>query len=294
MDTGLGSKAYSIIEQGKIGLILSSKPADRRALIEEAAGITKYKARRRQTAAQARGRAAEPAPRERHRPRGREAAREPEAPGRARRGATARCARRCRASSASSSAGASWTCARRRESLTARIGAEGEREQAATIALESEEAQMEVRRTVALRGRGAPRRTSRTRLNELTLAVDRHQGRSGYCKEQIAETEARAAEARAGGGRAARRAWARWPSTWPRGARTRRAAARRAARPRRRRRAPPRPRVHEAAARAGARRRRSRRRRATRRSTVLGADGRAAERARVGVAATPSAPPPTC
>lgn len=50
MDTGLGSKAYSIIEQGKIGLILSSKPADRRALIEEAAGITKYKARRRQTA----------------------------------------------------------------------------------------------------------------------------------------------------------------------------------------------------------------------------------------------------
>ena len=31
MDTGLGSKAYSIIEQGKIGLILSSKPADRRA-----------------------------------------------------------------------------------------------------------------------------------------------------------------------------------------------------------------------------------------------------------------------
>jgi len=49
MDTGLGSKAYSIIEQGKIGQILSSKPADRRALIEEAAGITKYKARRRQT-----------------------------------------------------------------------------------------------------------------------------------------------------------------------------------------------------------------------------------------------------
>src|SRR5512147_1583473 len=49
MDTGLGSKAYSIIEQGKIGMILSTKPADRRALIEEAAGITKYKARRRQS-----------------------------------------------------------------------------------------------------------------------------------------------------------------------------------------------------------------------------------------------------
>src|SRR3954463_14059693 len=47
MDTGLGAKAYAIIEQGKIGLILSSRPADRRQLIEEAAGITKYKARRR-------------------------------------------------------------------------------------------------------------------------------------------------------------------------------------------------------------------------------------------------------
>jgi chromosome segregation protein len=49
MDTGLGSKAYSIIEQGKIGLILSSKPADRRASSRRPPGITKYKARRRQT-----------------------------------------------------------------------------------------------------------------------------------------------------------------------------------------------------------------------------------------------------
>ncbi|HMB81207.1 MAG TPA: AAA family ATPase, partial [Vicinamibacterales bacterium] len=47
MDTGLGAKNYSIIEQGKIGLILSSRPTDRRQLIEEAAGVTKYKARRR-------------------------------------------------------------------------------------------------------------------------------------------------------------------------------------------------------------------------------------------------------
>ncbi|MSO45595.1 MAG: chromosome segregation protein SMC [Acidobacteria bacterium] len=47
MDTGLGAKAYAIIEQGKIGLILSSRPTDRRQLIEEAAGITKYKSRRR-------------------------------------------------------------------------------------------------------------------------------------------------------------------------------------------------------------------------------------------------------
>jgi len=47
MDSGLGVKAYAVIEQGKIGQILSSRPAERRMLIEEAAGVTKYKARRR-------------------------------------------------------------------------------------------------------------------------------------------------------------------------------------------------------------------------------------------------------
>ena len=47
MDAGLGVKAYAVIEQGKIGQILSARPADRRQLIEEAAGVTKYKTRRR-------------------------------------------------------------------------------------------------------------------------------------------------------------------------------------------------------------------------------------------------------
>ncbi len=47
LGTGVGTRAYSIIEQGRIGLILNSKPEDRRAIIEEAAGITKYKARKR-------------------------------------------------------------------------------------------------------------------------------------------------------------------------------------------------------------------------------------------------------
>ena len=46
MDTGVGNKAYSIIEQGKIGTILHSKPEERRFLIEEAAGVTKFKARK--------------------------------------------------------------------------------------------------------------------------------------------------------------------------------------------------------------------------------------------------------
>jgi chromosome segregation protein len=46
MDTGVGKRAYSIIEQGKIGMILSAKPEDRRFLIEEAAGVTKFKSRK--------------------------------------------------------------------------------------------------------------------------------------------------------------------------------------------------------------------------------------------------------
>jgi chromosome segregation protein len=47
MDTGLGLRGYSMIEQGQIGMILSGKPQERRRLLEEAAGITRYKDRRR-------------------------------------------------------------------------------------------------------------------------------------------------------------------------------------------------------------------------------------------------------
>jgi chromosome segregation protein len=46
LDTGMGTRAYSFIQQGQIDLILSSKPKDRRILLEEAAGITRYKLRR--------------------------------------------------------------------------------------------------------------------------------------------------------------------------------------------------------------------------------------------------------
>ncbi|MBX3298154.1 MAG: chromosome segregation protein SMC [Acidobacteria bacterium] len=45
--TGLSGSHYAIIEQGRIGQILSSKPADRRGLIEEAAGISKFRTRQR-------------------------------------------------------------------------------------------------------------------------------------------------------------------------------------------------------------------------------------------------------
>jgi len=47
MDTGIGTNAYSMIGQGKISMVLSSKPDDRRFLFEEAAGIIKYKSRKR-------------------------------------------------------------------------------------------------------------------------------------------------------------------------------------------------------------------------------------------------------
>ncbi|PTY01395.1 chromosome segregation protein SMC [Verrucomicrobia bacterium LW23] len=48
MDTGIGRTAYSIMEQGKIDQILSSRPEDRRAIFEEAAGITKYKSQKKE------------------------------------------------------------------------------------------------------------------------------------------------------------------------------------------------------------------------------------------------------
>ncbi|MEI6860839.1 MAG: chromosome segregation protein SMC [Verrucomicrobiota bacterium] len=48
MDTGIGRTSYSVMAQGQIDLILSSKPEERRAVFEEAAGITKYKSSRRE------------------------------------------------------------------------------------------------------------------------------------------------------------------------------------------------------------------------------------------------------
>ncbi|MCB1232919.1 MAG: chromosome segregation protein SMC [Verrucomicrobiae bacterium] len=48
MDTGIGRSSYSIMEQGKIDQLLSSKPEDRRAVFEEAAGITKFKSQKKE------------------------------------------------------------------------------------------------------------------------------------------------------------------------------------------------------------------------------------------------------
>jgi len=48
LDTGVGLDAYSVIEQGKVDVLLQSSPLDRRTIFEEAAGISKYKARKRE------------------------------------------------------------------------------------------------------------------------------------------------------------------------------------------------------------------------------------------------------
>src|SRR5262249_45059577 len=49
LDTGLGTGAYSIMEQGRIDAILSADPQDRRRIFEEAAGISRYRSRRRES-----------------------------------------------------------------------------------------------------------------------------------------------------------------------------------------------------------------------------------------------------
>src|SRR5262249_45371596 len=46
MDTGIGTHAYSIIEQGRVDAMLMANPIERRAILEEAAGVAKFKARK--------------------------------------------------------------------------------------------------------------------------------------------------------------------------------------------------------------------------------------------------------
>jgi chromosome segregation protein len=193
MDTGLGSKAYSIIEQGKIGLILSSKPADRRALIEEAAGITKYKARRRQS--QLKLEAAQ-----QNLLRVNDIVHEVEKQLESLKRQAGK-ARRYRALREQITGVERVLFGRRFRELSEQLrllderhAEQQQREQAVTIALQAEEAQLEARRT-ALYDEDTRLDEARGQMGEHTLAAERHQGRSAYARDQIAQAEARAQEA---------------------------------------------------------------------------------------------------
>src|SRR5271168_722066 len=48
LDTGVGADAYSVIEQGKVAAMLEANPAERRIIFEEAAGISKYKVKKKE------------------------------------------------------------------------------------------------------------------------------------------------------------------------------------------------------------------------------------------------------
>ena len=49
LDTGVGVDAYSVIEQDRVAALLEANPAERRLIFEEAAGISKFKAKKKET-----------------------------------------------------------------------------------------------------------------------------------------------------------------------------------------------------------------------------------------------------
>ena len=91
LGTGLGARSYSIIEQGMICQIIEARPEDLRVYLEEAAGISKYKERRKETETRIKPHAREPRPPDRPARGSRQAARAPASARRARPSSTRRC-----------------------------------------------------------------------------------------------------------------------------------------------------------------------------------------------------------
>ena len=239
MDSGLGVKAYAVIEQGKIGQILSSRPAERRVLIEEAAGVTKYKSRRRAAELKLEAAAAEPDPRRRHHLRGREAARGIEAAGGA--GATVPAASRRAAASGSRCSSRAGT-RRSRASSTAPRRVSRRRapaRQAASAHLAELETMLEALRLSLTEGE-ANATAGREDAHARELEIGRLQQQIQFDKQQIEELgrqaeifagELRDLEGRRGPAVAGARGAARGCGRAPVASSTRRGATPRPARP---------------------------------------------------------------
>ena len=89
LGTGLGPRAYAIIEQGMISRVIEAKPEELRVFLEEAAGVSKYKERRKETEGRLVGHAREPGARRGHPHRARQPARAPRPAGAGRRAVSA-------------------------------------------------------------------------------------------------------------------------------------------------------------------------------------------------------------
>ncbi len=106
LGTGLGSRSYAIIEQGMISRLIEAKPDELRAFLEEAAGISKYKERRRETENRIGAHAREPGAAQRPARRSRKTDPPPAAPGRDRAALPGAEGRGAQAAS-----GSCWRCA---------------------------------------------------------------------------------------------------------------------------------------------------------------------------------------
>ena len=192
MGMGLGPDSYAIIEQGRIGQILNSKPMDRRAIIEEAAGITMYKTKRRLAEAKLEASKLNLSRVQRHSGGSGKAARFAEAAGiqgAALRG-TARADARAAAQRAGEQGGAPGYRSGAAGEVAARNGRRGRAREARSVhELEAEQERLSAR-TYEL---DAELRQNQNLLGQTALDLDRAENRITFNREQAAQIDARAA-----------------------------------------------------------------------------------------------------